>query len=104
MFLYSGSLPWLGQGGHHLSGQSIQLLKVSIGTGCPPGMSMELFNFLLYTRSLSFTQKPDYDHLRSILLSATSSLTMVKETQALSAAQVPSVDSDNGTAHNTPQM
>lgn len=104
MFLYSGSLPWLGQGSHHLSGQSIQLSKVSLGTGCPPGMPMELFNFLSYTQSLSFTQKPDYDHLRSILLSATSSLTMVKETQALSAAQVPSVDSDNGTVHNTPQM
>ena len=39
----------------------------------------ELFDFLPYTRSLSFTQEPDYDNLRSNLLPAVSSLTVIKK-------------------------
>jgi len=105
MFLYSGSLPWLGRGGRHSSSSSIQSLKESLGTGHPFEMPMELLNFLSYTCNLSFMQKPDYDHLQSILLSATTSpTTLKKETQVLSATQALTVDSDNGAVHNTPQM
>ena len=55
MFLYSRSFPWLGQGGHHSSSASIQSLKESLGTGCPPEVLMEFLEFLSYTRNLSFT-------------------------------------------------
>jgi len=80
MFLYSGSLPWLSRGHRRrLTGSSIQFLKESLGTGCPPKVPMELFDFFSYTRGLLFTQKPDYDQLQTILFSATMSLVFVKK-------------------------
>ena len=64
---------------------------------------MELFNFFSHAHGLSFTQKPDYDHLRTILFSATVSLVIAKkETQAISVAQVPHVDSEDNNMYNTP--
>ena len=64
---------------------------------------MELFNFFSHARSLLFTQKPDYDHLRTILFSATVSLgIMKKEIQVISVAQVPRVDSEDNNMYNTP--
>ena len=104
MFLCSGSLPWLSR--HHwhcLTSSSIQFLKELLGTRCPPEVPMELFDFFSHAHGLSFTQKPDYDHLRTILFSATVSLVIAKkETQAISVAQVPHVDSEDNNMYNTP--
>jgi len=66
---------------------------------------MELFNFFSYARGLLFMQKPDYNHLQSILFSATVSLVITKkETGVISAAQVPRIDSENNDMYNTPRM
>jgi len=66
---------------------------------------MELFDFFSYARGLSFTQKPDYDQLRTILFSATMSLVFAKkETRVILVAQVLHVDSENNEMYNAPQM
>ena len=101
MFLFSGTLPWLTQ---NCRGLSIRLSKEALGTKCPPDVPRELFSFLTYTRSLSFKQKPDYDFLRGILLSATSSLVIVKkEAQVIRVVENGNSSSNEVCDTDTPQ-
>ncbi|KIJ59150.1 hypothetical protein HYDPIDRAFT_101221 [Hydnomerulius pinastri MD-312] len=101
MFLHRGSLPWLEEGAQC---SSIRKFKESLGS-VHYDIPEELLSFLMYVRSLSFMQKPDYDLLWGILLPARSSLALVrKEVQAISVAQPngPCGASDDGATCNTP--
>ena len=81
IFPQRGVLPWLEQGCQHFSHLAIQEMKQSMGTIHDSGVPQELLSFLSYARSLFFMQKPDYDHLRTLLLPATSLTLLAKDIQ-----------------------
>lgn len=74
MYLYRGTLPWLEQVGDHPSRTFIQKMKESmrLDSGDDADIPKVIIAVLRYARSLSFTQKPDYDYLRGLLLPAAS--------------------------------
>jgi len=72
MFLHHRSLPWLEQGGNYPSHLFIQGMKESIKLDHSGNIPGEIISVLTYVRSLSFTQKPDYDHVQALLLPAAS--------------------------------
>ncbi|KIK23465.1 hypothetical protein PISMIDRAFT_38036, partial [Pisolithus microcarpus 441] len=69
LFLCNGSLPWLALPGdrRRLLPSAIHKLKAAFILGSHPEMPTELLTFLSYARNLSFMQKPNYEHLRTIL-------------------------------------
>lgn len=66
MFLYRGTLPWLEQRGQDQSSSFIQKMKESITD--TRSIPSELFSLLCYARNLAFVEKPNYDHIRMLLL------------------------------------
>ncbi|KIK15267.1 hypothetical protein PISMIDRAFT_16631 [Pisolithus microcarpus 441] len=80
LFLCNGSLLWLASPGDRrcLPPSAIHKLKAAFISGSHPKMPTELLTFLSYAHSLSFMQKLNYEHLCTILLPATLSLTLVK--------------------------
>ncbi|KAI6014210.1 kinase-like domain-containing protein [Pisolithus marmoratus] len=91
LFLYNGTLPWLGSlgGQSHLLPSAIHKSKDTFITGSHPKMPAELLTFLSYTHSLSFMQKPNYEYLHAILFPAMLSLTLItSEMKKLSVAHV----------------
>ncbi|KAI5981066.1 kinase-like domain-containing protein [Pisolithus marmoratus] len=91
LFLYNGTLPWLGSlgGWSHLLPSAIHKSKDAITTGSHPKIPTELLTFLSYTHSLSFTQKLNYEYLHAILFPAMSSLTLItSKMKKLSVAHV----------------
>lgn len=82
-FLYNGLLPWLANDGQcHTSHSSIQKMKMSLGMNHSlkvMNLPTELITLLKYAQGLAFMQKPDYEHLRTILHAVTLSLSTVKE-------------------------
>ncbi|KAI6016885.1 hypothetical protein PISMIDRAFT_651292 [Pisolithus microcarpus 441] len=77
LFLCNGSLLWLVSPGdqRHLLPSAIHKLKATFISGSHPEMPTELLTFLSYACNLSFMQKLNYEHLHTILLPATLSLT-----------------------------
>ncbi|KAF9223008.1 kinase-like protein [Gyrodon lividus] len=69
LFLYTGSLPWLAPLCNQTcwSTSAIHQAKQAITTKYCPSIPSKLLTLLLYARSLSFTKKPSYNHLQSIL-------------------------------------
>ncbi|KAI5990584.1 hypothetical protein EDC04DRAFT_2587933, partial [Pisolithus marmoratus] len=63
LFLYNGTLLWLGSlgGWSHLLPSAIHKSKDAFTTGSHPKMPVELLTFLSYAHSLSFMQKPNYE-------------------------------------------
>ncbi|KAG1723197.1 casein kinase I isoform delta [Suillus occidentalis] len=77
IYLLRGSLPWLTSDHEKLSSTSILERKVNttIEVLCN-GIPVEFASVLIYTRSLAFSEDPDYGHLRSLLCAhATSKFT-----------------------------
>lgn len=68
IYLLRGSLPWLTSDHEKLSSCSILERKVNttIEVLCD-GIPVEFASILIYTRSLAFSEDPDYGHLRSLL-------------------------------------
>ncbi|KAG2113237.1 casein kinase I [Suillus clintonianus] len=68
IYLLRGSLPWLISDHEKLSSSSILERKVNttIEVLCS-GIPVEFASVLIYTRSLAFSEDPDYEHLRSLL-------------------------------------
>ncbi|KAG1826510.1 kinase-like domain-containing protein [Suillus variegatus] len=68
IYLLCGSLPWLTSDHEKLSSCSILERKVNttIEVLCD-GIPVEFASILIYTRSLAFSEDPDYGHLRSLL-------------------------------------
>ncbi|KAG1862654.1 kinase-like domain-containing protein [Suillus subluteus] len=68
IYLLRGSLPWLTSDHEKLSSTSILERKVNttIEVLCN-GIPVEFASVLIYTRSLAFSEDPDYGHLRSLL-------------------------------------
>jgi serine/threonine protein kinase len=68
IYFLLGSLPWLTSNHEKLSTSDILECKVdtTIADLCD-GIPSEFANILVYSRSLSFSEDPDYDYLRSLL-------------------------------------
>ncbi|KAG1745581.1 putative casein kinase 1, delta [Suillus occidentalis] len=68
IYFLRGSLPWLNSDHERLSSSVILERKgnTSIADLCG-GIPAAFANILVYSRSLSFSEDPDYDHLRSFL-------------------------------------
>ncbi|KAG2740809.1 kinase-like protein [Suillus brevipes Sb2] len=68
IYFLLGSLPWLTSNHEKLSTSDILERKVdtTIADLCD-GIPSEFANILVYLRSLSFSEDPDYDYLRSML-------------------------------------
>jgi serine/threonine protein kinase len=68
IYLLRGSLPWLTSDHEKLSSSSVLERKVNttIEVLCD-GITVEFASVLIYTRSLAFSEDPDYEHLRSLL-------------------------------------
>ncbi|KAG1853111.1 kinase-like domain-containing protein [Suillus subluteus] len=68
IYFLQGSLPWLTSDHEKLSSTSILERKVNttIKDLCH-GIPVEFATILIYTRSLAFSEDPDYNHLRSLL-------------------------------------
>ncbi|KAG1884017.1 casein kinase 1 [Suillus subluteus] len=68
IYFLQGSLPWLTSDQEKLSSSSILERKVNttIKDLCR-GIPIEFATMLIYTRSLAFSEDPDYNHLRSLL-------------------------------------
>ncbi|KAG1870961.1 hypothetical protein C8R48DRAFT_596472 [Suillus tomentosus] len=68
IYFLLGSLPWLTSNHEKLSTSDILERKVdtTIADLCD-GVPPEFANLLVYSRSLSFSEDPDYDYLRSLL-------------------------------------
>ncbi|KAG1740802.1 kinase-like domain-containing protein [Suillus paluster] len=68
IYLLCGSLPWLNSDHKKLSSSSILERKVNtiIEVLCH-GIPVEFASVLIYTRSLVFSEDPDYGHLHSLL-------------------------------------
>jgi serine/threonine protein kinase len=75
IYFLQGSLPWLISDEEKLSSSSILERKVNttIEDLCR-GIPVEFATMLIYTRSLAFSEEPDYNHLRSLLQSLRSTL------------------------------
>ncbi|KAG2109531.1 casein kinase I isoform delta [Suillus clintonianus] len=74
IYLLRGSLPWLISDHEKLSSSSILERKVNttIEVLCS-GIPVKFASVLIYTRSLAFSEDPDYEHLRSLLCALTCS-------------------------------
>ncbi|KAG2141116.1 CK1/CK1/CK1-D protein kinase [Suillus clintonianus] len=97
IYLLRGSLPWLISDHEKLSSSSILERKVNttIEVLCS-GIPVEFASVLIYTRSLAFSEDPDYEHLRSLLCGLQ---------DALAAPSTCSLDfsiPDNHTTHHPP--
>ncbi|KAG1797306.1 kinase-like domain-containing protein [Suillus plorans] len=68
IYFMRGTLPWLTSSHEKLSSSDILERKVdtTITVLCD-GVPSEFANLLVYSRSLSFSEDPDYDYLRSLL-------------------------------------
>ncbi|KAG1731245.1 kinase-like protein, partial [Suillus occidentalis] len=68
IYFLCGSLPWLTCDDEKLSSSTIleRKARVTIAEICH-NIPAEFTTILIYTRSLTFTEDPDYDHLRSLL-------------------------------------
>ncbi|KAG1861758.1 hypothetical protein DFJ58DRAFT_620978, partial [Suillus subalutaceus] len=68
IYLLCSSLPWLTSDHEKLSSSCILEHKVNttIEVLCN-GISVEFASVLIYTRSLAFSEDPDYGHLHSLL-------------------------------------
>ncbi|KAG1862914.1 kinase-like domain-containing protein, partial [Suillus tomentosus] len=68
IYFLQGSLPWLTSDQEKLSSSSILERKVNttIEDLCR-GIPVKFATMLIYTRSLAFSEDPDYNHLRSLL-------------------------------------
>ncbi|KAG1890022.1 casein kinase I delta [Suillus subluteus] len=68
IYFLQGSLPWLTSDQEKLSSSSILERKVNttIEDLCR-GIPVEFATMLIYTRSLAFSEDPDYNHLHSLL-------------------------------------
>ncbi|KAG1798504.1 protein kinase [Suillus plorans] len=68
IYFLQGSLPWLTSDEEKLSSSLILECKVNttIEDLCH-GIPVEFATILIYTRSLAFSEDPDYNHLRSLL-------------------------------------
>ncbi|KAG1842469.1 casein kinase I isoform delta [Suillus tomentosus] len=68
IYFLRGSLPWLTSDHEKLSNSSILERKANttIEVLCR-GIPVEFATMLIYTRSLAFSEDPDYDHLHSLL-------------------------------------
>ncbi|KAG1870465.1 kinase-like domain-containing protein [Suillus tomentosus] len=68
IYFIRGTLPWLTSSHEKLSSSDILERKVdtTIAVLCD-GVPSEFANLLVYSRSLSFSEDPDYDYLRSLL-------------------------------------
>ncbi|KAG2746124.1 kinase-like protein [Suillus brevipes Sb2] len=68
IYFLCGSLPWLASDDEKLSSSTILECKAhtTIAEICHD-IPVEFTNILIYTRSLAFSEDPDYDHLRSLL-------------------------------------
>ncbi|KAG2029516.1 casein kinase I isoform delta [Suillus americanus] len=68
IYFLRGSLPWLTSDNEKLSSTTILERKAhaTIAEICHD-IPVKFVNILIYTRSLTFTEDPDYEHLRSIL-------------------------------------
>ncbi|KAG1848677.1 casein kinase I [Suillus subluteus] len=68
IYLLRSSLPWLTSDHEKLSSSSILERKVNttIKVLCD-GIPVEFASVLIYTRSLAFSEDPDYEHLHSLL-------------------------------------
>ncbi|KAI5994639.1 kinase-like domain-containing protein [Pisolithus marmoratus] len=89
LFLYNGTLLWLGSLGSRscLQPSAIHKSKDAFTRGSCLEMPAELLTLLSYACSLLFMQKPNYEYLRAILFPATSLLTLVtRETKKLLVA------------------
>ncbi|KAG1817001.1 casein kinase I isoform delta [Suillus variegatus] len=75
IYFLQGSLPWLTSDQEKLSSYSILERKVNttIEDLCH-GIPVEFATMLIYTRSLAFSEDPDYNHLRSLLCTLRSTL------------------------------
>ncbi|KAG2739147.1 kinase-like protein [Suillus brevipes Sb2] len=75
IYFLQGSLPWLISDEEKLSSSSILERKVNttIEDLCH-GIPVEFATMLIYTRSLAFSEEPDYNHLRSLLHTLCSTL------------------------------
>ncbi|KAG0702271.1 casein kinase I isoform delta-like protein [Suillus ampliporus] len=68
IYFLLGSLPWLTSNHEKLSTSDILERKVDTTiTDLCDGIPSEFANLLVYSRSLSFSEDPDYDYLRSLL-------------------------------------
>ncbi|KAG2113950.1 kinase-like domain-containing protein [Suillus discolor] len=68
IYFLRGSLPWLNSVDEKLSSSSILEQKVDTTiTDLCDGIPTAFANILVYSCSLSFSEDPDYDHLRSLL-------------------------------------
>lgn len=69
IFFLHGSLPWLSFGRRNLTNSAILELKqkTPVESLCS-GLPRELATILIYTRTLSFSETPDYDYIRSLLV------------------------------------
>jgi serine/threonine protein kinase len=88
IYLLRGSLPWLTSDHEKLSSSSVLECKVNttIEVLCD-GIPVKFASVLIYTRSLAFSEDPDYEHLHSLLCGVTnldgSNVTSSKENDRL---------------------
>ncbi|KAG2136386.1 casein kinase I [Suillus clintonianus] len=97
IYLLRGSLPWLISDHEKLSSSSILERKVNttIEVLCS-GIPVEFASVLIYTRSLAFSEDPDYEHLRSLLCGLQDTLA------APSTCSLDFSMPDNHTTHHPP--
>ncbi|KAI6011623.1 kinase-like domain-containing protein [Pisolithus marmoratus] len=98
LFLYNGTLPWLGSLGSWscLQPSAIHKSKGAFTRGSHPEMPVELLTLLSYACSLLFMQKPNYEYLHAILFPAMSLLTLItRETKKLSVAHAQCASRDS---------
>ncbi|KAG1904189.1 putative serine/threonine-protein kinase vrk [Suillus fuscotomentosus] len=75
IYFFQGSLPWLTSDQEKLSSSSI--LKCKVNTTIEDlcyGIPVEFATILIYTRSLAFSEDPNYNHLHSLLCTLHSTL------------------------------
>lgn len=97
IYLLRGSLPWLISDHEKLSSSSILERKVNttIEVLCS-GIPVEFASVLIYTRSLAFSEDPDYEHLHSLLCGLQDTLA------APSTCSLDFSMPDNHTTHHPP--
>lgn len=66
VYFLKGRLPWMSKG--KLSNNEIKRMKMNTSSrSLSSDLDEEVYKFVRYAKSLKFTQRPDYDYLRSLL-------------------------------------